>query len=291
MTTTAAVVTQPARPSPRGGATAAAVALLSPRSPRVTTTAAAVAGYMAPGTIVLKKVGNSRKGKRFARKHSYSLPRILPHSHLPVATAAEVQLFFHLRPQYTKGGKVDFGKMVGVWNQHYYNQLSHIPDDPQDVIHSKDKLMLMKFQRGLSSKDRLRASTYMSKMAVAKVALAVRATQPTQQPTLAALYPKVGSARAASTQQPAQTPGPSAKKQKVAAGSADSGGALAQQVKVKRLCTYCAYFGNVAVKKEGHKCDWVLVHKKSQTDLPRGTHFSAPAWLKSNGVEIPLFLD
>lgn len=95
-----------------GTATAGPMSPSRQRAPAATAIAVTRPAGSKMLTGVLKKVGTSRQGKRFARRQIGAVPRWLPNTHIPITTQAEVQLFFKLRHMYTKGGKVDFARMA-----------------------------------------------------------------------------------------------------------------------------------------------------------------------------------
>jgi hypothetical protein len=105
-------------------------------------------------------VGTGRKSLKFARQARKGVPRFLPNTHKPVTTEAEVELFFELRPQFTRGCKVDFERMAVAWNLRYVQQ----PGDlvcPQRILHSKDGMLLKRYHMHLDENDRRRTSELM----------------------------------------------------------------------------------------------------------------------------------
>jgi hypothetical protein len=86
---------------------------------------------------VIKQGGSGRDTAVFRRKHRGGVPALAPHTHQPVTTARERELFAELMPQY--GGfstRPNFKGMTAVWNQRFV--LQTLPGSPGQPLTAEE---------------------------------------------------------------------------------------------------------------------------------------------------------
>jgi hypothetical protein len=217
------------------------------------------------------------------------LPKTLPNTHRPVSTSAEIALFFQLRPQFTKSGKVDFGRFAIAWNQEYVLQLARpCPSSPNDVIHSKDASQLRNFHVMADRHARARANKH---MAVARSVFDCDATtQPIlAQQTLGQFFPATGgpSKKARSDVVEGATPQVALLAQQAAAAAmaatgAGASGALAAAAAAAAaavaVATVTPHPASVRVGQQG-SAGAALPGPSGATTMEKGPYYCAKCWV------------
>ena len=171
--------------------------------------------------VVIQKHGSSRRNARFIGVHG-SIPWLLPNSDVPVSTEAEKLLFIKVLPECTKSnGKVDYEMMRDKFNVAFFLQLGQPDLDPQQLIHTKNKLLLKEYHTQLDLQLRARERELFNKR---KNSLAPNT--PDEQACILRYMPKQG--RHVSTTSPQATPIKRAKLMDAQAGPSTSARAEAQ---------------------------------------------------------------
>ena len=163
--------------------------------------------------VHIHKHGSSRRARVHIKGHQGGIPRLLPHTDMPVSTAAERAFYAQHVKQYTSRGKVDYKGLANAFNKAFYEQLAdknlarQLRTNPakaaQKIIHSKSSQHINAYHQQTDNAARARENLMFN--AAPKDGAAAAAAAPAQG-ILSWLVP--GQAKAAVTPGPGTAPDP-----------------------------------------------------------------------------------
>ena len=116
--------------------------------------------------IYIHKHGSSRRARAHINSHKGGIPRLLPHTDMPISTAAEEDFYAQHIKQYTSRGKVDYRGLANAFNKAFYEQLADqnlmalLKNNPaaasSRVIHSKSPKHIREHHQRIITAARVR---------------------------------------------------------------------------------------------------------------------------------------